>query len=161
MMTKRRYFIVGFLFCLLALAGGFYLEHVFNFVPCALCVLQRVCLIVVALVFLSGSFRAPNQSSFLPLTAWVFSLAGGLLALRQVWLEHHLSGVNEGACLPGMTFLFKTLPFHKALWEAVKGSNECAQIHGTLFGLTLPTWSLGAFILLLLLSLRLLSRSLD
>ena len=49
--------------------------------------------------------------------------------------------------------MLEALPFQKMLETVLKGSGECAEVLWTLFGISMPGWSLIWLVLLTLLAL--------
>ena len=153
MSSIKRFYSLGFIIGLIALAGGYYVEYVQGVLPCALCLLQRIVLSILMLLFFVGWMIQPTSRTKTIFNALllILSITGAGLALRQVWLQHHPIMAETSSCVLGLTYLFKVFPFHTALWTAVKGSQECGKIYGKIFGFSLPLWSLITFLALTLL----------
>ena len=73
--------------------------------------------------------------------------AGGVaVAARHLWLQS-LPAEEVPACGPGLDYMVDTLPLTEVVMRVFAGSGECADVH-TILGVTLPAWTLGAYVLL-------------
>jgi disulfide bond formation protein DsbB len=95
-----------------------YLEHVVGLIPCPLCIIQRVLLILVGIVCLAGLIHHPRAElpSRRPVAARLyglgvsfFAILGAAVAGRQVWLQHQPSD-QLPSCLPSLDYLIAVLP---------------------------------------------------
>jgi disulfide bond formation protein DsbB len=151
---SRALFLLAFIGCLLVMAGALYLEHVVGLEPCPLCVVQRICVIVFGLICLLAALQGPGifGTRVYALLALLAAGAGIATAGRQIWLQN-LPADQLPACLPPLDFMMDTLPFQEIVRLMLHGTADCAEVSWTLFGLSLPEWSLLAFIGMLLFSL--------
>jgi disulfide bond formation protein DsbB len=69
------------------------------------------------------------------------------VAARHVWLQH-LPAEEVPACGPGLSYVFEHFPLTETLKLLVSGTGECSKIDWTLLGLSIPSWTLIAFLLL-------------
>ena len=89
----------------------------------------------------------------------LFAAAGAGIAGRQIWLQS-VPADELPACLPSLDYMLEALPFQEIVGLLLHGTAECAKISWTLFGMSIPEWSLLAFVGMLLLALyQLLRRS--
>jgi len=79
-------------------------------------------------------------------------LAGGSVSARHVWLQH-LPPEEVPECGPGLDYVFNNFPFSETIKLMLSGTGDCAQIGWTLLGMSIPEWTLIAFLLLAALSL--------
>ena len=84
--------------------------------------------------------------------ATLVGATGVAIAGRHVWLQN-LPEDQVPECGPGLEFMLEALPFQKMLETVLKGSGECAEVLWTLFGISMPGWSLIWLVLLTLLAL--------
>ncbi len=142
----RALFLLAFLACASILGAAVYLERVVGSAPCPLCSVQRVLLLICAGLCLVAAMHTPGRlgwriySGVLLLVA----LVGAATAGRQVWLQAS-PPENLAACLDNLQQLLDTSPYVKVLALIVAGSAGCSEITWSLFGISMPEWSLLAF----------------
>lgn len=149
-MTSRSYFFAGLLASAGALAFAYYLEYFQGLEPCPLCILQRVAMFAVAVVGLLGWLHGPadvGRRIYASLGA-LGALTGAGIAARHVWLMH-LPPSEVPACGPGLGYLMDILPWREVLAIVLRGDASCATVEGSFLGISLPAWTLLAFIILL------------
>lgn len=142
--SPRSLFFLAFLACAAMLGTGFYLQYVIGLEPCPLCILQRIFFAGAGLFALIAGLhgRAPRLYSVLIL---LFSLAGAGTAGRQIWLQT-LPPDQLPACLPPLDYMLESMPYTKIIYTMFHGSADCAEVSWTLLSLSIPEWSLLAFI---------------
>lgn len=153
MLSSRALFFVGFLFCASMLAIAGYFQLVDHLEPCPLCILQRVFTLFVGIVLLIAALHNPEKLGIriYGLLAGVFALVGAGISARHVWLQN-LPEDQVPSCGPGLNFMLDNFPLNDAISMVMRGSGECAEVLWTLFGLSIPSWTLIAFISLAILS---------
>lgn len=144
--------LAGVAACLLGLATALVLQYGFGLDPCPLCIFQRIAMFGCGLGFLGGALFAPTR----PRGRWLWSglaalgaLAGIGVAGRHVWLQH-LPPDQVPACGPTLDYLLGMLPVSEVIALVLQGDGNCAKVDAALLGLSLPMWTLLAFIALLL-----------
>jgi disulfide bond formation protein DsbB len=138
---KRVLNAAGFAACAGLIAYALYSEHVLYYEPCPLCVLQRVAVIALGLVFLAAALHGPRRRGGIAYAALV-ALAGlgGLGAAgRHVWLQH-LPADRVPACGPGLEYMLDNFPLQQVVDMVFTGSGECATIDWQFLGLSMPAW---------------------
>ncbi|NER62158.1 disulfide bond formation protein B [Pseudomonas sp. MAFF212428] len=150
----RSLFSLAFVASVLILAGAFYLEFAKGLVPCPLCQSQRMLLGTFAAVCLIARLRVTGQAGArrYAAVALLLALAGGLLAVRQIWLQGQ-AVVASVPCPRPLGVLIEQGAYSDVLQALVLGSVECASIHWSFLDLSLPEWSLLAFLVLAALAL--------
>lgn len=145
--TRRSGNVAGFLACAGLLGFAFYLQYAKGIEPCPLCMLQRVAVAGTGLVFLLAAIHHPARVG-----AWVYgaltalvSLSGAAVAARHVWLQYTPAD-KRPACGPGLDFLLSTFGPLEALQRVLRGSGECGAVEWTFLSLSIPEWTLAAFI---------------
>jgi len=136
----------GFLICALLLAGAYYMQYVQELEPCPLCIFQRVALFAVGLVFLAAALHHPRRlgASVYAVLLLVTAGIGAAIAGRHLWLQS-LPPDQVPACGPGLNYMLDTFPLFEVLERVLRGSGECAEVD-LVFGLSIPLWTLIAFI---------------
>lgn len=143
--ARRFHGLVAFVaFALLAVA--FYMEYQMGLEPCPLCMLQRIAFFCVGVVSLvsafSGSIKIRKACAW---TVVVLSCIGAALAVRHLYLQS-LPMDELPACLPGLSYMFEVFPWQEIMQAMVMGTGECGEVHWTLFGISIPGWTLVAFV---------------
>lgn len=154
MLLPRRLFLLGFLLSLSMAAVAGYFQLVDNLEPCPLCILQRVFTMLVGLVLLIAVIHNPKA-----IGVRIYGLLGGILALlgasisaRHLWLQS-LPEDQVPSCGPGLNFMLDNFPLGDTINMVLRGSGECAEVLWTFMGVSIPGWTLLAFIILATLSL--------
>ncbi len=142
-MTNRSLFLIGFLLCAGLIAVALYFQYAAGLTPCPLCILQRVAFIAVGGILLGGFLHNPRGRGrrVYGALAGLAALLGAAVAVRHVWLQNLPAG-QAPECGPGLDFLLEAFPLRKALDLILRGSGECAEVHWSLLGLSMPGWSL-------------------
>lgn len=145
--SPRPLFLLAFLGCVLLMAVALYLEHVVGLEPCPMCIVQRICVIGFGLVCLVAALHGPGRLGrrVYALLAMLLVLIGGVTAGRQIYLQSVPADQLE-ACLPSLEFMMQALPMQDIVRLVFQGSADCAEVNWTLFGMSIPEWSLLAFI---------------
>lgn len=158
MNSARKLYIGAFLACVGAMLTAWgYFQHYLGLEPCPLCILQRIVVIAMALLYLIAAVQNPAGFGR-RIYAFLFtlvSLIGMGVSARHVWLQH-LPPDQIPECGPGLDYLMDILPLDKVLGEVLTGSGECAEIAWRFFGLSIPAWTFVMFALFTLFNLRLL-----
>ncbi len=120
-----------------------FLQHVVGLEPCPLCVLQRVAVIGLGLVFLLAGLHAPSGAGARAygLLALIPAAGGALVAGRHAWLQQ-LPADQVPACGPGLDYILDAFPLTEALTLVFQGSGECADLQWSFLGLSMPAWVL-------------------
>ncbi len=146
--TRRRIYLLGFLACAGLIAFALYLQHQLGEDPCALCIFQRVAVMVLGIIFLIAGMHNPGargNRAYASL-ALVATLAGGGIAARHVWLQH-LPKDQVPECGPGLSYLMETQPWLRVFQNVLQGSGECAEVGWTFLRLSIPEWTMICFVL--------------
>lgn len=129
------------------MAYALYAQHGLGLEPCPLCILQRVAVISLGVVFLIAALHPAGVAGrivYAALIAFV-AIAGSGVAGRHVWLTT-LPPERIPACGPGLDFMLEAFPLQEALGMVLSGSGECASVDWQLLGLSMPAWVLIALI---------------
>ena len=154
MFSYRLLNLYGLVLCVASLLFAiFYLENTLYLDPCPLCILDRVVILGLGVIFLfallhnSKSFFVKIYGGF----CIILSLIGVLLASRHIWLQN-LPKDQVPECGPDIYFMLETLPIFEVLKSVLTGSGSCADVSWTFVGLTIPEQTLILFIIFLVLS---------
>lgn len=137
---------IWFLFVALACAGmlsyALYIQH-FDFIdPCPLCVLQRLCYFWIGGWALLAFIHGPGRVGNLVYGGLVMlgGLAGLSIAGRHLWLQS-LPADQVPDCGMGLNYMLDTMPLADVFREVFYGSGECAEVHWSFLGLSMPGWT--------------------
>jgi protein dithiol:quinone oxidoreductase len=145
-MTPRHYYLSLFLVTSALFVGSLLLQYGFRLEPCALCMIDRVLVFVLAMLYLVACLHQPSAQG-----QWVYRLLGlCLVALglfttgRHLWIMH-LPPEQMPSCTPSLEYLIETLPLHEAIMVLFQGSKECGENVRPFLGLSLPAWTFVGF----------------
>ncbi len=136
-------------------AGSFFASLFIQFVlgkqPCNLCILQRIMVVVVAIVALLlaslltfgwkkiGSVGKVVVNILMSIPACI----GAAVATQQIYIQS-LPPEQVPACGSPLEFMLNTMPITEAIQQVLYGSGECAKVE-TFLWLPIPWWSLAFF----------------
>jgi disulfide bond formation protein DsbB len=145
---------LGFLGCAALLAIGAYLQFIEEQEPCPLCISQRIAILLTGIVFLIAAVHNPGRTGVKAYSIFgaLAALAGASISTRHVWLQH-LPPEEVPECGPGLEYVFENFPLSETIKLMLSGTGDCAEVSWTLLGLSIPEWTLIAFLMLALLSL--------
>lgn len=145
--SSRPLFLAGFIACVLLMAAALYLQYVSGLEPCPLCILQRIAVIALGFVFLVAALHNPGRvGQRIYAVLLILAAAGGAaVAGRHVWLEN-LPEDRVPSCGPGMDYMLENFPLTRTLELVLRGSGECAEVSWRMLGLSIPSWTLIAFV---------------
>lgn len=152
--NPRIWFFLGSISCFSMLGVGAYLQFVEHLEPCPLCISQRIALFLLGLVFLIAMIHNPaaKGTKTYSILGTLTAIAGGSISARHVWIQH-LPANEVPECSPGLEYVFENFPLTDTLKLMLNGTGECAKVDWTLLGLSIPQWTLMAFLGLAMLSL--------
>ena len=157
--SSRTVFLLGFILCLSMLLLAGYFQFVEHFEPCPLCILQRVVILIVAVIFLLASVHGPKVIGTRIYGGLIvlFALLGGGISAWHVRLQN-LPADQVPSCGPGLNFMLDNFPFTEAITMVLHGSGECAEVLWQFLGLSIPAWTLVAFLILIVIGITQLFR---
>lgn len=152
--TPRIWFFLGFISCISMLGIGAYLQFIENLEPCPLCISQRIAILLVGLVFLAAAIHNPDQAGIkiYALTGAAVAFGGAAISIRHIWIQH-LPPDEVPECGPGLSYVFENFPLAETVKLMLSGTGDCAKIDWTLLSLSIPEWTLMAFLALAALSI--------
>jgi disulfide bond formation protein DsbB len=139
--SKRVLNFAAALMCAAMMGFALYAQHVLLLDPCPLCILQRIAVILLGILFLLAALQNPDK-----LGGRIYSLLLGLTAIAgagvAAWHVHlqHLPADEVPSCGPGLEYMVENFPLKDAFGMIFKGSGECAEVVWRLLGLSMPAW---------------------
>ncbi|MBA2653562.1 MAG: disulfide bond formation protein B [Gammaproteobacteria bacterium] len=152
--TGRSINLISFTMCCGLIAFAYYMEIVLNLQPCPLCVIERCVFGLLAFIFLVASIHNPGtrgQRIYGTMTL-MLAIFGMVFAGRHLWLQGQPNPLGE-ICVPGISYLLKSLPLSQAIKTMFLGSADCAKVSWSFLGLSIPGWTFLFFDIFALLGL--------
>ena len=139
--NKRILNFVGAVVCAGMMGFALFAQHVLLLDPCPLCILQRIAVIFLGIIFLVAAIHDPGKIGSRLYTVLIFLVAacGSAVAAWHVRLQN-LPPDEVPSCGPGLEYMVDNFPLRDALSMIFKGSGECAEVVWRLLGLSMPTW---------------------
>ena len=126
-----------------------YEEHVVGLAACPLCILQRIALIALGVVFAVAALHAPRGAG-----ARVYGVLGALAALTGMGISgwhvrlQNLPPAEVPACGPGYDYIMDTFGWLDGLSMIFTASGECSEVNWQFLGLSMPAWLFVWFVAL-------------
>jgi len=145
--SLRLYSFLPVLASSLMLAYAYYVQYVDYLDPCPLCLVQRLIILFIGLLFFITLINPPQFlfRKIFALLITLVSLVGCIFSARHVWLQN-LPADEVPACGPGLTYMLDNFPLGSVLSDLFTGSGECAEITWRFLGLSMPSWTFITFI---------------
>lgn len=129
--------------CVGLLAGAVYFQYTAYMLPCPWCIIQRYAYSAIALICLITAFRPAAALRRGAALGAIVAMAGVAAAAWLIWVQAHPS-VSCGID-PVETSLNK-FPTAKLLPFLFKANGLCTTEYDPIMGLSMPQWSLLAFV---------------
>ncbi len=138
----RKYDQLGMAVCLLAILAAFAIELTLNMEPCPICILQRVAVAKIFVLYLIAFFHKPKATARLlyPILRMFIALFGIVLALRHVWLQN-MPSEEIPPCLPGLEYLLENFSILEIINLMLEDTGDCTKINYIL-GIPLSIWTM-------------------
>jgi disulfide bond formation protein DsbB len=137
--------LAGGLWCAGLVAYALFVQYGLHEEPCPLCILQRVAVLAVGVVFLAAALHAPSRDGWRRMYAVLIvltALAGIAIAGRHVWILAQPAG-SVAECGASLDYMMDVLPLHEVLGKVLSGSGECAKVTWRFLGISMPAWVLA------------------
>lgn len=125
----------------------FYMERYLFLTPCPLCYAQRIVVGLVGFWFLLACLFPGGKTAGSVYAKLIFltSAFGAALSIRHLYLQSQPKG-SMPMCGEDFYQLVKNTPIGEAVHTMILGSGECGDVQWTMLGLSIPGWTLIAFI---------------
>jgi disulfide bond formation protein DsbB len=133
------------LLCALICAGmvgyAIYAEKYLGYLPCPLCMFQRVCIAALGVVFLIAGLHRARHPGAVVYGVFIFLTAAAAtwVAGRHVWIQHQPAGTVPSCGAP-LDNLMEMFPLLEVIRKVMTGGGECGVIDWTLLGISMPGW---------------------
>lgn len=148
MSKTQRLYLLGFILSLAFLGTTLYLQFGLGIQPCPLCILQRICMILLCLTFFIALLHKPNNIGHLVYGGLIaiFAILGMTTAGRQIYLQqqHIFNAVCSTASYDFQT-LITSHPLPVAIKMIFQGTSKCGEVAYKIAGIPISVWSLIAF----------------
>lgn len=144
----RVIFLIIFLSCAGLIGYAIYLQLFEDLLPCPLCVAQRIVYWAIGITALAAYF-IQSSSAILKIYRGLiilFAMTGAVIAARHAWLIRFPESFECGIS-PEEAFL-NALPLAQWWPTMFEANGDCADTSWKFLFLTIPDWSLIAFILI-------------
>jgi protein dithiol:quinone oxidoreductase len=140
---RQKINLLGALVCFGMFGYALYAEKVLAFVPCPLCMFQRVCIVTLGIVFLVAALHRAGRGGAMVYGLLTLLAAGAAtwVAGRHVWIQHQPPGTVP-ACGAPLDNLLQMFPLLEVVRRVMTGGGECGVIDWTLLGISMPGWVL-------------------
>lgn len=152
-LTPRIWFLLGSLGCVFLLSMGAYFQFQEGLEPCPLCISQRVAIFSTGLVFAVGGMTHHSHRKVIiySILGAFTALAGASISIRHLWIQH-LPPDKVPECGPSLDYVLNNFPLLDTVKLMLSGTGDCAKVDWTMLGLSMPAWTLLAFLMLATLS---------
>jgi protein dithiol:quinone oxidoreductase len=142
----RIIFLLIFLVCAGLVSYAVSLQYSDDLLPCPLCVIQRIAYWLIGLTALLAFLHHPQQLGQRIYSGLIilFALAGAVVAGQQSWLVRFPESFECGIS-PEEAFL-NELPLAQWWPDMFEANGDCTDNSWQLLSLTIPDWSLIAFV---------------
>ena len=137
--------MVAVAFAIALLYFGLYL----GLQACALCIVDRIILSVIALFFIIAIIW-PKKYFLCHVVNICLSIFGIVVASRHIWLQSSLE--ETASCVAGIDYLFEILPVYDFIAFLFNTGISCTQIMWSILGFSIPDLTLLLFIVLYFIS---------
>jgi disulfide bond formation protein DsbB len=140
---RQKINLAAALACAAMFSYAIYAEKVLGFIPCPLCMFQRVCIVSLGIVFLIAALHRARRVGAIVHGVLIFLSAGAAtwVSGRHVWIQHQPPGTVP-ACGAPLDNLLQMFPLLEVVRRVMTGGGECGNIDWTFLGVSMPGWVL-------------------
>jgi len=143
--SRRALNFVGAGLCFALLGYALYAQYGLHLEPCPLCILQRIGIVLLGIVFLLAAAHHPRARGAYVYAALLVLAAGATIgvAARHLYIQSQPPG-SVPACGAPLNTLLQMFPLTEVIRKVLHGGGECAEISWRFLGLSMPAWVLLA-----------------
>jgi disulfide bond formation protein DsbB len=140
--------------CFALLIAAIIMEYQFNMEPCKLCIFQRIAFVLIAVTALISAIHNSQKigRKIYGILIFISAALGAALSMRHIYLQN-LPKDQVPDCGPALDYMMQILPIGQVIRDVLQGSGDCAEVSWQFLSLTIPEWTLLAFVGLGLLGL--------
>jgi disulfide bond formation protein DsbB len=140
---RRHVNVLGALGCATMMGFALFAQYGLHLTPCNMCILQRIAVVALGLVFLAAGLHDPGRlgAIFYAFAIGALALAGVAVAARHIWMSLQPLG-SLPSCGADFYTMFRILPVPQLLEKVWNGGGECQIVQWRLLGLSMQTWVL-------------------
>lgn len=133
-------------FALIAVAYFYFEKHMY-LTPCPMCYAQRIALGILGFFFLLAAIFPGGRALGYVHGFWLFLLAAGgaALSIRHLYLQN-LPKDKLPSCGQDFYGLLENTPVPNVIQTMLTGSGDCGEVQWVFLGLSIPGWTLVAFV---------------
>jgi len=156
---RRPAYLLGAAVCAGLMGWALWLQYGLQLEPCPLCVIQRLVVIAMGVIFLVAGLHNPGRIGAavyagLVVVAGAFGVA---VAARHVWIQAQPRG-TVASCGMSLDYMLESVPFTDVIGKVFAGSGECAEGGWMFLDLGIPAWTLAFFVAMTVAALALVRR---
>jgi len=141
--TRRQVNLLGALACATMMGFALFAQYGLHLQPCNMCVLQRIAVIALGLVFLTAALHNPGPVGA-HLYALPLAIVGGAavaVSARHIWMSMQPPG-SLPSCGADFYTMIDMLPITEVITKIWNGGGECQLVLWRFLGLSMQTWVL-------------------
>jgi disulfide bond formation protein DsbB len=143
-----RIFTLVFLVCFGLVGGALFLQHVKNLDPCPWCIVQRLAYLTAGLIALTAALHRPGRGGtiFYSVMGGAAALSGAAAGGYHVWLQSDPARASKCVGSP-VERILDASGIGQWAPPLLQYDGPCTLAAWSLFGLSIPEWSLVWFVI--------------
>jgi len=141
--TRRQVYAAGAVACAAMMGFALYAQFGLHLQPCNMCILQRIAVIMLGLVFLIASLHNPGPAGARVYALPLATVGGAAVAVsaRHIWMSMQPPG-SLPSCGADFYTMIDMLPITEVVTKIWNGGGECQLVLWRFLGLSMQTWVL-------------------
>lgn len=149
MVQARALNLIIFIATVVMIGVALFFQYVMELEPCYLCIVQRVFVTLTGVIALLAWLHNPGRGGhrLYAIAVIISAGTGGFFSSRQLWLQS-LPEELVPACGPPADYLFDAFSLLEVIPILLRGDGNCAEVQWSLLGVSIPGYTLIAFVVL-------------